>query len=410
MTARSRVRSTHIPGSILKVAAIAASPILVSQIAQAETTSEIRLSSSAAYDSNPFLALGNDTEVASFRLELMPTIQHKDGVSDLRVTARAEHIEYAQRYDSVQNLGVQVDGRTRLSERADLSARMALASTVSSTNNLGLQTGIDPIDPEVPTLPIVQDITLFGTQQRRTTASAQTIASLRLGEYDYLRVASGFNIQRTDRTTGFGNSDFVTSSLTYGRQLNPQLSVGGSLEVSAGQFKYIQFGDSRSISPQIVINARINGRLSAVGSFGVSFTRIDLVAGTLNSTAFSGSGSLCYRDNLSSFCANAQRQLVPTALGGLRRQASVGTSYSVRLSNRDTLQTGTSFSEASSPLLGGFEKFKSVRVFGRYERQLNEKLFAFGAASLEDSAERSSVRKPNYQAMFGISYRFGRIR
>jgi hypothetical protein len=404
------VRVRNIPATAVSAVAMAASFILGPQLARAQTTSEIKLSSSAAYDSNPFLGLDNNSEVASFRLELMPTIQHKDGTSDVRVTASIEHIQYTRRYDSVQNLGFQINGRSRINERIDVSAQLSLASRVSSTSNAALQSPIDPVDPQNPELPIVDDITLFGTQLRRTTATARTTTSYRLGEHDFLQMSSGVNIQRTDRDTGFGNSDFFTHSLAYSRQFNPQLSVGAMIEVNAGGFKYIQFGDSRTLSPQIVINARLNSRFNASGSFGASFTRIDLPGGQLNSTAFSGSGNLCYNDNMSSFCVNAQRQVLPTALGGIRTQASVGTSYSTRLSSRDTVQTGTSFSQASSPLLGGFEKFRSIRVFGRYDRQINEKMMLFGAMLLDDSAQRSSGRKPNYQAMLGISYRFGKVR
>lgn len=411
MTAPMKTKSTNFSESVLSLAAIACSTVVGSQIAAAQTTtSEIRLSSSAAYDSNPFLGIGNDTEVASFRLEMVPTIEHRDGVSAFKITAKAEHIEYSKRYDSVQNLAIELDARTQVNERIDVSTRLSAASLISNTSNSGLQAVIDPVDPQVPFPPVIDDITLFGTQQRRTTGSARTIVNYRLGQFDFLRLASGFDLQRTDRNTGFGNSDYISTSLTYNRQLNEQLSVGGMFEVSAGNFKYVQFGDSRTLSPQVVVNARIDSRWNAAGSFGVSFTRVELPTGQLNSTAFSGSGSLCYNDGRSAFCANGQRQLLPSAFGGLRRQLSIGTTYSTRLSSRDTLQTGTSIAEASTPLTGGFQKVKSVRVFGRYERRISEQLSAFASVAFDDSSAQFNSRKPNYQATLGISYRFGKIR
>ena len=406
----NRAKPTTSLNNMLRFAAIIGAPMGgVGGAAMAETTSEIKASSSVGFDSNPFLGINGNTEAASFRLELVPTIKKSDGISDFTLSARAEHVEYSRRYDSAQNLGAQLIARTRVNERLEVSANLSAASVISTADNVGQQIGFEPSDPELPLPPVSNDITLIGNQQRRTSFGAQTTIQYRSGEYDQLRLSSSFDIQRYADNTGFGDSDYVSHNASYARQMNENLSLGGAIEVSAGDFKYIQFGDSRTISPQFVINARLSSRINVAGSFGVSFTRVDIPTGQLNSTGFSGNGTFCYKGSKTGFCINGQRQLVPSALGGLRTQTSIGSTYSRRLSTKDTIQAGASISRASAPLAGGFEKFNSVRLNANYQRRLNERLSLTASTSYTDSKQRLNTNKPNFQALLGISYRFGRI-
>lgn len=54
------------------------------------------------------LAFGGDRDVASFRLEMVPTISTSDRISSLSVSGQIEHVEYARIYDSADNLSVNV--------------------------------------------------------------------------------------------------------------------------------------------------------------------------------------------------------------------------------------------------------------------------------------------------------------
>lgn len=410
MTIPNKAKSCTNITNILRVAAIIGSSMGWADSAYAETTSDLKVSSSVGFDSNPFLGQNGNTEVASFRLELVPTVKKSDGVSEFTLSARAEHVEYSRRYDSAQNLGAQLSARTQVNERLEVSTQLTAASVVSTADNIGQQIGFEPNDPQAPISPVANDITLIGSQQRRTSFGAQTTIQYRSGEYDQFRLSSNFDIQRYGDQSGLGNSNFVSHNLSYLRQMNENLSLGGAVEVSAGDFKYIQFGDSRTISPQFVINARLSSRLNVAGSFGATFTRVDLPTGQLNSTGFSGNGTLCYKGSKTGFCLNGQRQLVPSALGGLRTQTSIGTSYSRRLSTKDTIQAGASVSRASAPLAGGFEKFNSVRIYGNYQRRLTERLSLTGSTSYTNSKQRLNTNNQNFQALLGISYKFGQSR
>ena len=184
--------------------------------------------------------------------------------------------------------------------------------------------------------------------------------------------------------------------------------MGGLLEYGVGDFKYIRFGDATIVSPQFMLKARLNSQFELNSSLGASFTSVNTQLGKVNVTALAGTGSLCYRGAKDSFCINGQRQTIPTAVGGVRIVTSLSTSYSIKLTSRDTFQSGTSYSRASTPITGGTSNYESVRVFGRLERSLNDRAKIFVLGAFSNSSEALVGTRSNIQAQLGINIRYGR--
>lgn len=376
--------------------------------AVAETTSGVSVSASAGFDTNPFLGISNDSEVASFRLEVAPSVSYSDGVSEINLQTRAEHIEYLGKSGSAQNLSTSVAARHRLNERTTVTANFGLASSESQSDFIELQN--IPGQPLNPGLPdgLVDDITLLGTQTRRTAVTAGGSIVYQPSQFDEISFSSDLNLERYPRNSGLDDYDSVSQRLSYSRVLNESVSVGGMLEYSVGDFKYIRFGDATTLSPKFLIKARLGGRFDLNSTLGASFTSVNTPQGELKTTAIAGSASLCYRGAQDNFCINGQRQTVPTAIGGVRNITSLGTSYSVKLSSRDTFQSGTSYSRASAPIIGGTTKLDSLRIFGRLERRLNERAGIFVSGAYSNSSDTLSIKRSNIQAQLGITIRYGR--
>jgi hypothetical protein len=388
--------------------------------AYADTQSGATLTTSTAFDTNPFLGVNDDPEVASFRLEVAPTIKHSDGVSEITLQARAEHVEYAGTYKSVQNVSATISGRHRVDARTTLAANVSVVSNVSNSNLVALEpTSEQPSEqplqpPQAPQSPpppdvILNDITLLGRQTRRNALTAGASVVFRPNRFDQLSFSSDFSLQRYRKNSGLNDYNFVSHRLAFARQINDKVSIGGMYEESVGDFKYIRFGDAHISSPRFTLNARLTAQLIVNATVGASITRVDTAAGKLNVTAFAGSGSVCYRGARDNFCVDAQRQVIPTALGGIRTQTSLGTNYSVKLSSRDTLQSGTSYSVASAPLIGGTTKLETVRMFGRVERRLNERARIHVAAAYANSSDVTFAKRSNVQALVGLTLKFGRV-
>lgn len=376
--------------------------------AAAETGSEITVSASTAYDSNPFLAFGGDRDVASFRLELAPSVYESDGVSSLRVSGRAEHVEYLKYYDSVQNLSANVAATHRINPRLDISADVLVSSGVSTTD-FNRPVGVGDGTGAVPTLPIDDDVTLLGERQRRNLASVDVSLRYKPGEADELRWSSAVYLQRYP-SGRLEDSDYASQRLAYTRGINGIFSLGGSVEASSSNFKGGRVGDAKMVSPQLSVTARIDSRLEAFASLGVSFTRTKLALGTDNSTTLAGSARICYKGSLSNFCLDGQRQVLPSAIGGVRKQTSVGASYSLRLSEREVLQLGGGYSRASAPLAGLGGNFESIRGYARYERQIDQRFSAFVSGGYSDTSDDLGIKRSNVQGLLGISYKFGNSR
>lgn len=377
--------------------------------AYAQTQSQVVVSASAGYDTNPFLAFGGDRDVASFRLDMMPTISTSDGISSLSVSGRIEHVEYARIYDSADNLSANVTATHRLNERIETFARVQIASNISTTD-FTRPLGDADVGPVDPALPPDDDITLLGERQRRNSASAEASLSYTLSPFEQLRWSSFVQAQRYPGSVSFQDSDYASQRLAYSRQMNENFSLGGAVEASASNFKDTRTGDATVISPQLSLGLRLSPRLQFSGNIGLSFTRTKLAVGDVASTAFAGNLQACYKGSLTNFCLNALRQVLPSAIGGVRNQSSIGASYSVRLSERETMQLGGSYAKASSPLTGVGGDFDSIRSYARYERQMTEKLRLFASAGYSDSRDDLFQKRSNFQGTIGISYKFGSVR
>ncbi|MBU0864245.1 MAG: hypothetical protein KJ789_06030 [Alphaproteobacteria bacterium] len=387
-----------------------AAALLLASPVSAQTGSDVAVTASTAYDSNPFLAFGGDTDVASFRLELAPSIYRSDGISSLKVSGRVEHVEYMRLYDSAQNLSANVSASHRINERLDVSAVVAISSSVSSTDFAGpIGGGGEEPGPEGLPLPVDNDITLLGDRQRRNSAAADASLRYTPSEFDEIRWSSSVRANRYG-SARLEDSDYASQRLAYSRRINSGFTIGGLIDASVSNFKGGRIGDARTLSPQLAASAMLGTRLQASGSFGLSFTRTELAAGRDTSTAITGNASLCYKGSLSNFCLTGLRQVLPSAIGGVRKQTSIGTTYSLRLSERETVQLGGNYSTASAPLAGPGGDFESIRGYARYERRLNERTRLFASAGYSDTSDDRGVRRSNVQGAVGITFKFGSTR
>lgn len=395
-----RIRGLFVVGAAVLFAACPAA---------AQTGSDVSVTASTAYDSNPFLAFGNDTETASFRLELAPSVYRSDGISSLKVSGRVEHVEYMRRYDSAQNLSANVAASHRISERLDATANFSISSSVSTTDFVGpIGVGDEVGSGDLP-LPIDNDITLLGDRQRRNQAAADATLRYTPSEFDEIRWSSSARANRYGAAR-LQDSDYASQRLAYSRRINDGFMIGGLVDASISNFRDTRVGDARTLSPQLSVSALLGARLQASGSFGVAFTRTNLAVGRNTSTTFAGNATLCHKGSLSNFCVNGSRQVLPSAIGGVRKQTSAGATYSLRLTERETVQLGGSYSVASAPLAGAGGDFESIRGYARYERLLNERTRLFASAGYSDASDDLGARRSNIQGAVGIVFKFGNTR
>lgn len=373
---------------------------------------------SAGYDTSPFLFLrqgqGDDTETASARMQLAPSISRMGPRNSFRLSGRAEHVEFFRRFGSQQNFSADLATQNRLSERLQANTGLRFISDVPGANlaNPVFDAPVldgEIISPDLPGLPIGNDITLLGQLQRRTSYGANAGLTYQLSPRDGLRWTVSFAANRFG-TVGLADADFASQQLSYLRQVNGVLDLGLLVDASIINFSDAAFGNVRTVSPQFQATARLSDWFEARGSVGVAIARIENPLGNETSTFLSGNVSLCHRRPTNNLCINGSRQVLPAGIGGALIQTTVGASYSARLSERDSVQLGGNFGQASRPLRDGFGSFESINGFARYERQIQARVRFFANAGYQQVTDNLSEEASNIQGSIGISVTFGNTR
>jgi hypothetical protein len=363
---------------------------------------------SAGFDSNPFLAVTENPQAASLRVQVAPTLSRSGERSTIRLSGRAEHIEYLGKYDSLQNFGADLAASRRVSERFEVNGGLTFSSNILATN-LANPFANGDLGPDAPVPPIGNDVTILGQGQRRTQYGANAGLTYVLSERDQLRWSAS---ARADRfgAGGLVESDFFSQQIQYSRQLNEGLTVGAAVDASLINFTGDGRGDSRTLSPQLQVTAALTPRIELSGSAGLAITRLEFGGLEETTTAFAGNVSLCRSGDRSNLCLNGSRQVLPAAIGGALLQTTAGLSYSLRLSERDTLQLSGNYATASQPLAGALGDFESINGFARYERQLDERLRLFVSAGALNTSGNRPTDQTNYQGLVGVTFTLGQSR
>lgn len=365
-------------------------------------------SASAGFDSNPFLAEAGSPEVASLRLQLVPALTRTGERSTFRLSGRLEHIEYLGNYDSLQNYGADLTASRKVTERIKLDGGFTFRSDVLATN---LNDPLGNPDPgtDIPVPPTGNDVTILGQGQRRTSYGLDGGATFTLSERDQLRWSIN---ARADRfgATELVDSNFLAQRLQYSRRFGEDFTVGAAIYANLIDFSGAGLDGAQTLSPQLQVTAGLTPRLTLSGSVGIAVTRLEFGGLEETTTAVAGDFSLCRKGDRSSLCVNGSRQVLPAAIGGALLQTTGGISYSLKLSERDTVQVSGSYGTASQPLNTTLGDFESINGSARYERQLGERLRLFVSGGVLNTSGNLPTDVTNIQGLIGITFDLGQKR
>ena len=359
----------------------------------------------AGFDSNPFLLVTDNTAAASLRVQINPTLSRSGERSTIRLSGRAEHIEYLGEYDSLQNFGADFAASRRVSERLEIDGGLTFSSNILATN-LANPFANGDVSLDAPVSPIGNDVTILGQGQRRTQYGASAGLTYVLSERDQLSWAAS---ARADRfgTNGLIDSNFFAQQLQYSRRLDEGLTIGAAIDASLIDFVGDGRGDARTVSPQLQVTAALTPRIELSGSAGLAITRLDFGGLTETTTAFAGNVSLCRSGDRSNLCINGSRQVLPAAIGGALLQTAAGLSYSLRLTERDTLQLSGNYGTASQLVGSTRNDFESINGFARYERRLDERMRLFISTGALSTSGNRATDQTNFQGLAGITITLG---
>lgn len=383
-------------------AALAATPFMLSAARAGTVTSGINTSGTVGYSSNPFLLETPDVGVARADISVSTFVEDRTARSSLRVGANANYSKFSSRYRDSINLGTQVGYSNTFSRQLSLRAGLSLNSSIGGSYFT------DPAfvtpDPTVVVPPVV-DITLVGLQSRTTSIAASTGLTYTPDSRNSITLSHNGSIARFPGSFGRSEYSNISQTASYSRVISSRASAGASVSVARVNYFGDDLGDAVIISPSINGTLRVARTWSLSGGVGFSSSRVNVPGGKLTSTDLSANLSACRTDSRSNLCFNGSRSTGASSLDGVRTTTSFGTSYSYKLSSRDTLTASGGYSRSAAPQLstrGGTSFLSGSTSFARRfsSRISGQVTGGFTRSTFEGT-------RSNAYASIGINYNFG---
>jgi hypothetical protein len=379
----------------LVAGAAATSPLLCS-VAQASPVYGVGFSGRTEYSTNPFLTAASKAEAARADVSIEPFVEINSARSNLRLGATLSRSEYSRLYNSATDYSLKANYSRTLSSRANLRGGLDFSS--NSTGDYR------PLDVDVSgnpsVLPNPTDITLVGFQDRRN----QFRAALGIGytadprnsiSLDYSAVAT--RLPNVPLINGVRQGEYtsISQSFGYSRVINARLNIGASVGVNRIDYYRTTLGDSTVITPSLTASARLSSRFTMSGSVGMSILRQTTIFGRDTSRNLSASLSLCRIDTRDQFCFNGSRDVSPSSLGSARKTLAFGSTYSYRLSARNTLSFSGNYVQSEETFFGPVQKVTYVTGGMTFKRSFNDRFALDVGAGFNRSTfqtQRSAVR------------------
>ena len=378
--------------------------------AQAEPQLSVDISGKVGYATNPFLeyeALNLDTDVVTATISVSPQILFPGETGNFRLSGNFQHTEYSRQYRSKQSYSVSAGWDQRLSERFSMRAGANLDSAVIGSDQI-FAAPIDGgagVDPDQP--PVVDDITLLGSRQRRLSIRTMVGMSYQPSARDRISLDLSAAFTRYPNPTTFDEYNQYTSHLGYSREVAAETFVGVTVGVSRSNYLGTPEDDGTVITPQLTASAKVDQRWTISGTLGASIARINDVVGEVRQTSLAGSFGACRKDERSNFCFTANRSALPSSFGGIRTQTGVGSSFGYRLGERTDISASANYSWADQSILGTANSVEYFTATMTLNRRLSERVSGFISDGYSDSYGGTFPREANIQVNAGIRVTLG---
>ena len=388
--------------------AVAGALLLTSGAAFAETKTSADVSANVGVATNPFGAnVSGGTASATASGTIAPSIVTTSPTGSLSLGGQVTHTEFMQRYNATTDYSVSAGAQQKLGVVTTLTANAGFSSQIRN----GLYPIILPgyLPGSDPSAPILVDPSASATFAERTNVLSGNVGlATSLSPRDMLNFNARGSKVSFPKGSAFSNGfHSYGGGLSYMRVVSANTSVG--LSFNAGRDIYDSGLATKSIqySPSVVLDTRLSPRLTLNANAGMTFIKTDLLFGSINQSAFSGSVGLCYKGNRANYCANASRGVSASAFTGSSTVTSFGANYSYALTPRSNFNANVAYSKASGLQNTQDIDFASAGV--SYDRQLGRRLSFVVSAAYNDTYDSFLPRPANFFGSVGLRYRLGDI-
>lgn len=396
---------------------------VIPEIALAKETLTVDVSAGAEASTNPFLetggsrgAIGGNAGIdAHYRVESQRTTLDLGAGANASTFFSGRGTDYSA--NGTANLKHQV------SQTATIGVLGHYSYSRSSGRNYLLPVGnptiFEPGAPETPapappvvTSPllgpgglITPDVTLVGRRVAQQSFGGALNLDLRVSARTSLSLAAG-----ADKVT---YDDPVLSDYRMYNQavsLTHRISEATQViaQVKVAEVKYDNGEHDVIVTPLVGVSRRLSPRwdLSVYG--GAAIIRSRLPDGTrLRASSLAASAVLCGKFEHSKLCFTAERQQLPSAVGGIRPVTSLRASYYDRLTEKDSVTLDASVERSERDTRKLFAPQTLAGASARYDHKLGDRLALFGTAQYIRLWQSGAPSRGDLRGIIGITLRLG---
>lgn len=386
---------------------------LTSAIASADTQSYVEVQAGLGYSTNPLLTIANDGGSGFGRLSAYGYKSWSTERSSSNISAYVENNSYLNNYSTKQAFSLSASTSRQTSELVRLFGDVGFSGDFGgqlSSRFFGIPSGSVPTDINLPPAPVVVvDPSLISYGQRQYRLTGRVGASVKLSPRDTL--ATSFGAQRVMLGGGLARLHYsqFDSTVSYTRQMNERLSLGGRL---IGQ--YADYSAGRSVSsfgPQATIQARLGPNLEATAGIGFVLTRQNRGAvGSDSSVDLALDGSLCRNVSYERLCVRVARQTQSSVIGGAPTSTSASIEYYRRLSAKEQIQLSGTAVKSGAQRNSAFNQQSFYTLAASYDRKINNRLSAGANAAVRKLTAAGPDPRTDIGGSIFLRFRFGDIR
>ena len=331
----------------------------------------IDVGAGAGVATNPFLT-DPSRSGAYFDLRLDPHASYVSERSTTTIEGQSDLRRYLNGLGTSSSYGVIIHRSTRYSERLTLDGSLAFNSSKNDDRRLnsffdGGQGGV-PVGSSVDPIGV-----LLTPGQRRTLASAQLEASLRLNERDNASFGASADREIISNAPVPSNFWSFGTNAQFRRALSPSSSIGAELSVNRIEYDAGE-GGYTVLKPQLIFSRQLSPSFNVTGSVGALIVNGSAFGRSRKLFSVSGNATGCRTGGVSSLCATISQDAGGSGVGGLRvgRQAYLSYSRKIGPDNRLTLNSGIShYGRGDLPGAGPSTQWQ---VGGGWERKVSNHL------------------------------------
>ncbi len=387
--------------------------LLVSGTSVAETRVGADVGVNVGVATNPFGSTTNSAASGTLNGSFAPFLTLVSPTGSTTLRGNVSHTEYTRLYDGTTDYTVSLSTAHKISPQASLTGGLSYSSYV----NNGLFPVINPVigAPINPNDPIFVDPSAGANLRERTEVLSGNVGlSFAVSPRDSIDLsARGTQVSFPNGSALSQGYKSYGGSAYYMRTISANTSIGAGLDFMRNDYDNPAFGSSTQYSPTARLTTRLAPRLSLNVSAGLTFSQTDVLGGSVNSTAFSGSVGLCRDGERARFCVTGSHGISPSTLTGSSKVTSLGASYQYKLTPRSNISANLSYSRSQSlsniPNIGNLANQDADygQVGISYDRQILERLSAVVSAGYSDSFGSLVQRGSNLFGSIGLRYRLG---